>query len=170
MCSPPILIRSTLTLACLAALCSSPEPIHSQFWYSKPTEFTAKTGRNDVFDHTPAAGASGGVAHHHRRLARGWAALGGGVGARGAELRLDPEAGDLQLQPQHPRRVPQAGEAPRPAHQGPDHRYDAPLMEYSRLVCSMVYFCDFFYAWDAASCRCFFLFILFLILFSSLVN
>jgi len=134
MCSPPILIRSTLTLACLAALCSSPEPIHSQFCYSKPTEFTAKTGRNDVFDHTPAAGASGGVAHHHRRLARGWAALGGGVGARGAELRLDPEAGDLQLQPQHPRRVPQAGEAPRPAHQRPDHRYDAPLLEYSRLV------------------------------------
>lgn len=86
--------------------------------------------KNAVLHRSPAAGAARhGHGHGHRLLGlphgrRGWAARvgGGGSGSRGAELRLDPEAGALQLEPQRPRRVPQAGEASRPAHQRPDHR------------------------------------------------
>lgn len=108
-----------------------PKLIRSQFRYAKNPPISLgkqKSRANAVSDHTPAAGSGGGVAvaraPHRLLLARGGAACAGGAGgARGAELRLYPEAGALQLQPQHPRRVPEAGQAPRPAHQGPDHRY-----------------------------------------------
>lgn len=86
-----------------------------------------KQQTNATLHRTPAAvtGDDAGRVPRRRRLVLGLAARGGG--ARAAGLRLDPEAGALQLEPQHPRRVLQAGEASRPAHQRPDHRYPAPL-------------------------------------------
>jgi hypothetical protein len=90
---------------------------------------------NAIINHTPTTGVAGAGTPHHLLLARSVAACAdGGGGARGAELRLHPEAGALQLQPQHPPRVPQAGQAPHPAHQGPDHRYAARRPHCPRLV------------------------------------
>jgi hypothetical protein len=119
-----ILIRSTLSLADPCALYK----IEISLTRKKKSTDSLKNGElkaNAVSHHTAAAGSGGGaIAPYRLLLARVKAACAGGGGARGAELRLHPEAGALHLQPQHPRRVPPAGQAARPAYQGPDHRYE----------------------------------------------
>jgi hypothetical protein len=111
---------------------SRADQVKVNYYDTISTELTEKPRtnlRDAVLDCSPADGAGAGdrvaSAPHQRRLfGPGRSAHGGGCGACGAELRLDPEGGALQLEPQRPRSVPQAGEATRPAHQRPDHRYD----------------------------------------------